>query len=96
MKKVVKGIDIYLEGKKQLVSGLQNELESCPNDRFVSLTSTLIDSLKTDVTFLETLKQKLPAENILKPTKSDCRHTKKIRDRDPEGTWYCMNCNENL
>ena len=40
--------------------------------------------------------EKLSSENKLKTTKSDCRHPKKMRDKDPEGVWYCMNCNENL
>ena len=96
LKKIVKGIDIYLEGKKQLVSGLENEIKSWPNDRIASLTSALINSLKTDVSFLEALKQKLSSENKLKTTKSNCKHPKKMRDRDPKGVWYCMNCNCDL
>ncbi len=87
LKKTLKGIDIYLDGKKQLVSGLENEIKSWPDDKISSLTSTLIDSLKTDVEFLETLKQKLSSENKLK---SNCRHPKKMRDRDPDGVLYSL------
>jgi len=25
-----------------------------------------------------------------------CKHPKKMRDRDGNGDWYCMNCNQNL
>ncbi|MGY5147890.1 MAG: hypothetical protein ACW9W4_07825 [Candidatus Nitrosopumilus sp. bin_7KS] len=93
LEKILKGIDIYLEGKKQLVSGLENEIKFWSDDKISSLTSALIDSLQTDVQFLEVLQQKLLFQNNLK---SNCKHPKKMRDRDPEGIWYCMNCNANL
>jgi hypothetical protein len=94
--KILKGIQYYLDSKKNLVSGLENEIKSWPDDKISSLTSALLDSLKTDVQFLEALKQKLESENTLNTTKSSCMHPKKMRDRDPEGVWYCMNCNRNL
>ena len=94
--KILKGIQYYLDSKKQLVSGLENEIKSWPDDKISRLTSALLDSLKTDVQFLDALKQKLESENKLKSTKSNCKHPKKMKDKDPEGIWYCMNCNENL
>jgi len=96
LKKILKGVDFYLEEKKRLVSGLENEIKSWSDDKISSLTSALIDSLKTDVQFLEVLKQKLSSENKLKTTKLSCRHPKNMRDKDPEGVWYCMSCNQNL
>ena len=96
LKKALNGIDIYLNGKKQLVTELENEIKSWPDDKISSLTSALINSLKIDIQFLEVLKQKLLSENKVKTTKSSCRHPKKMRDKDPEGIWYCMNCNHNL
>jgi hypothetical protein len=96
LKKILNGVDYYLDAKKQLVTGLENEIKSWSDDKISSLTSAIIDSLKTDVQFLEVLKQKLLSENKLKSTKSDCKHPKKMRDKDPDGVWYCMNCNQNL
>ena len=68
--KTLKGIEIYLDGKKRLVSDLENEIKSWPNDKISSLTSALIDSLKTDIEFLNLLKQKLLSEtvNLTKPS----------------------------
>ena len=96
LKKALKGIDIYLKGKNQLVSGLENKIKSWSNDGISDLTSALINSLKADVQFLDALKQKLLSENKLKTTKSICRHPKKMKDKDPEGVWYCMNCNQDF
>lgn len=28
--------------------------------------------------------------------KPKCKHPKKMRDRSPDGQWYCMNCNEDI
>lgn len=94
-KKSLKGIDIYLNGKERLVNGLENEIKKWPNEKITSLSAALIKSLKTDIEFLQALKRQLTL-NHLKPTKSACKHPKKMRDRDPNRTWYCMNCNNDL
>jgi hypothetical protein len=28
--------------------------------------------------------------------KPKCKHPKKMKDRSPDGQWYCMNCNEDI
>ena len=34
--------------------------------------------------------------NIKKELVSNCKHPKKMRDKDGNGNWYCMTCNHDL
>lgn len=33
---------------------------------------------------------------IKKELVPNCKHPKKMRDKDPNGKWYCMKCNSEL
>jgi len=35
-------------------------------------------------------------ELIKKELQTKCKHPKMMRDRDPEGNWYCTSCNQDL
>lgn len=59
MKKARKGIDIFLEGKKELISNLEQEVRDHSNDVATNLGGVLITSLKFDVDFLKMLKLEL-------------------------------------
>ena len=62
IKKSLKGIDIYLEGKEDLILNLENAAKEQPIDAFADITNVMIKSLKTDVAFLKSLKTELTAK----------------------------------
>ena len=55
-KKSLKGIEIYLKGKEELILDLENEVNSMPGDGSNDIANSFIKSLKTDVEFLNELK----------------------------------------
>jgi hypothetical protein len=57
--KSLKGIDIYLQGKEDLILNLENAAKEQPIDAFVDITNVMIKSLKNDVEFLKSLKSEL-------------------------------------
>lgn len=57
------------------------------SDDTYGIAKTLLDIDKTIVANLESIKSELVP---------NCKHPKKMRDRTPDGQWYCMNCNSDL
>jgi len=63
------------------------EILSSKSELGVGLYRTLLQATETDIHNLQAVKEQLV---------SDCKHPKKMRDKDPDGKWYCMNCNQGL
>lgn len=56
-------------------------------DCLKELAATMSDSKRGDAQVLRLIKKELLV---------NCKHPKKMRDIDPKGNWYCMNCNQDL
>ena len=61
-KKSLKGIDIYLQGKEDLISNMETEIKSYPNNGSIGIANAFVKSLKTDVEFLKELKTQLTSK----------------------------------
>jgi|APSaa5957512535_1039671.scaffolds.fasta_scaffold21451_4 hypothetical protein len=85
VQKAIKIIDWWINQKKESMEKLKIEWDF-PNDSH-GVGKTLLDVDKTIIFNLETIRKEL----IL-----NCRHPKKMRDKTPDGQWYCMNCNMDL
>jgi len=88
-KNAIKILDIYIERNNKLANGLLDPTQPW-NDSFdfiKRLVETLSDLTKDDTKVLELIKKQL---------QTNCKHPKKMRDKDPEGQWYCMDCNQDL
>jgi hypothetical protein len=93
MKKAIKALKELVEHRKKLISGFRDknqpwhkENQDLPSEMAEGLATFLSDEVK----YLEKIIQ------ILEDKKSTkCKHPKKYHDKC-DGTWYCMNCNENI
>lgn len=89
VKKAIKILDFIIQNKDGMRNDFQNPEkswhigESCVS----GLAYQLRDVMRKDI---ENLKL------ILKELVPNCKHPKKMRDRTPNGDWYCMNCNMDL
>lgn len=57
------------------------------DDSFSKLTKTLSNCHKDNIRILNIIKKELV---------QNCKYPKKIRDKTPDGKWYCMNYNLDL
>jgi len=89
VKKAIKILDFIIQNKDEIKNDFQNPEkswhigESCVS----GLAYQLGDVMRKDI---ENLKL------VLKELVPNCKHPKKMRDRTPNGDWYCMNCNMGL
>jgi hypothetical protein len=96
VKKAIKILDLLIENKAQVKSGLVNLLHQWGPDEDVMNRNVrmIANLLKNDVDWLQGIKRQLLPEQHR--TKIVCSHPKKDHDIDPDGQKYCMNCNANL
>ncbi len=89
VKKAIKLLDIFLERNNKLADDLIDPTKPWNGsfDFITPLIETLADLTKDDTKVLELIKKQL---------QTNCKHPKKMRDKDPEGQWYCMDCNQDL
>ena len=88
-KNAIKIIDHVVQRKSQLKADFLN-LEMPWNQgegKITEFSQQLAHVMVRDVEILTQIK------NELQP---NCKHPKKMRDRTPDGQWYCMDCNLDL
>lgn len=85
IQKAVKILDWWIRQKTQGMEKLQKKW-TFSNDTH-DVGKTLLDVDKIIISNLEKIR------NELVP---NCKHPKKMRDKTPDGQWYCMNCNQDL
>ncbi len=88
-KKVISLIDLLLQGDIKLRDGMLDPSKkwNSDNDVFHSLVQTFTRLLDQNITILKAIQKELH---------TNCKHPKKMRDRLPNGQWYCMNCDIDL
>lgn len=88
VKKAINILSWMLDNKTKTVKEFyEPELLRAKYDLCADLYHTLLKVTETDIHNLEALKEQLVP---------NCRHPKKMRDKTPDGQWYCMNCNLDL
>jgi hypothetical protein len=87
VKKAIEILDWWINHKKQSVKQLVKKWNYAEHDKCTEVSHALIESEKIVLSNLETIRAELVP---------DCKHPKKMRDRLPDGQWYCMNCNMDL
>ncbi|MDE1728934.1 MAG: hypothetical protein KGH81_07145 [Thaumarchaeota archaeon] len=97
VKKAIKILDLLIENKAQVKSGVLDLLHQWSvngEDVMTRNAKMIVNLLQNDVDWLQgTKRQLLPEQHR---TKIVCRHPKKDHDTDGSGQKYCMNCNANL
>jgi hypothetical protein len=87
VKKAIEILDWWINHKKQSMEHFLKEWHLEIYDKATGVAKLLFESDKVAISNLET---------ILAELVPDCKHPKKMRDRLPDGQWYCMNCNMDL
>jgi hypothetical protein len=85
VKKAIKIIDWWINQKKSGMVTLQKDWRFSDNSHGIG--QTLLDVDTATITNLELIRKELV---------SNCEHPKKMRDKSPDGKWYCMNCNSDI
>ncbi len=85
--KAIKILDWWINHKKQAIEQLKEEWYSKDYDKSSEVSKILLDSEKTAISNLETIKAQLVP---------NCSHPKKMIDTLQDGQKYCMNCNMDL
>ena len=87
-KKAIKILSWVLDNKTKTVKEFyEPELLRAKSELCADLYRTLLKTTETDIYNLQVVKEQLIP---------NCKHPKKMRDRAPDGKWYCMNCNLDL
>ena len=89
IQKAIKILDWLIETDQKIVEGFIDPTKSW-NQNFdctKELAQTMADLKKKDIETFVMIKKELEIK---------CKHPKKMRDRTPDGQWYCMNCNLDL
>ena len=88
-KKAIYLIDLLLQGDIKLRNGMIDPLKiwNSDNDSFHSLVQTFVGLLDQNIKIIKAIQKELHV---------NCKHPKKMRDKLPDGQWYCMNCNNDL
>jgi len=87
VKKAIKILDWWIEHKKNGMEQLKKQWNYQTFDEATGVAKTLFEMDETIIYNLEKIRKELIP---------NCKHPKKMRDRDPNGQWYCMNCNLDL
>ena len=86
-KKAVKIVEMLFEKKTGLKQDLAKPENNWGDGIVGGLVQTELRSLSNEIEWLKILKKEIVP---------NCKHPKKMRDRTPDGQWYCMNCNLDL
>jgi hypothetical protein len=87
VKKAIEILDWWINHKKQSMEHFRKEWNFENYDKATGVAKLLFESDKVAISNLETIRTELVP---------DCKHPKKMIDRLPDGTQYCMNCNMDL
>ena len=87
LKKAIEILDWWIEHKKQAMEKLKAERNYQEYDEATGVAKMIFEMDRTIISNLGKIRQELVP---------NCKHPKKMRDREPNGDWYCMNCNMDL
>ena len=88
VKKAIKILSWILDSKIKTVKEFyEPEILKAKYELGADLYRTLLLATETDIHNLHAVKEQLVP---------NCTHPIKMRDRDPDGHWYCMSCNQDL
>ena len=85
VKKAIKILDWWINQKKYGLEKLKEKWDYSYDD--YGITTTLLNADRITISNLDMIRQELVP---------NCNHPKKMRDKTPDGQWYCMNCNLDL
>ena len=85
VKKAIKILDWWINQKKHGIEKLKEEWDYLDND--CGVTKTFLNADKITISNLDMIRKELVP---------NCNHPEKMRDKTPDGQWYCMNCNLDL
>ena len=88
-KKAIFLIDLLLQEDINLRDGILDPSKTwnSDNDVFHGIVQTFTHLLNQNITILQAIQKELH---------TNCKHPKKMRDKLPDGQWYCMNCSIDL
>lgn len=78
---------IQYETKMQNAMADPSKSWNVGTDSIKNLAKTLSESHRDSIQILNDIKKELV---------TNCKHPKKMRDREPSGKEYCMSCNQDL
>ncbi len=87
IKKAIKILDWWISHKNQGMEELKTKWNYQEYDDAMGVAKTIFDMDKTILHNLEKIRSELVP---------NCIHPQKMRDRAPDGQWYCMACNLDL
>ena len=89
LKKANMLLDFLILGENKLQNGLIDPEKSWnkENDSLHSIVKTLVDLSEMNIKIMNSIRKELQVK---------CKHPKKFRDKDPDGQFYCTNCNQDL
>ncbi|MDH3617555.1 MAG: hypothetical protein OEM89_02395 [Nitrosopumilus sp.] len=85
LQKALKIIDWWINQKRRAIEHLEKEWDYTTDS--LGVGKTLLDMDRIVISNLEKIRKELTP---------NCKHPKKMRDKAPNGKWYCMNCNSDL
>ncbi len=85
VKKAIKILDWWINQKKHGMEKLKEEWDYLDDD--YGVTKTLLNADRITISNLDMIRKELVP---------NCNHPEKMRDKTPDGQWYCMNCNLDL
>lgn len=88
-KKAVEILDFLIDYETKMHTAMSDPSKSwnIGNDSIGKLAKTLSDCHKDNIRVLNIIKKELVP---------NCKHPKKMRDKTPNGQWYCTNCNMDI
>jgi len=83
--KAIKILDWWINQKKHGIEKLKEEWDYSDDD--YGVTKTLLNADRITISNLDMIRKEIVP---------NCNHPEKMRDKTPDGQWYCMNCNLDL
>ena len=87
VKKAIKILDWWIENKRQATKNLCRKWNYDSPDKASGIAKQIFEMGRISISNLEIIQKELIP---------NCNHPPKMRDRDPNGQWYCMSCNLDL
>lgn len=96
VQKALKGLQVMIAHDEKIVQGMNKYIVEWTNlDEKPDLATRAAIILRNfcldDLKMLHAIQKQLNQD-----AKSNCSHPKKLRDIDPDGNLYCMECNQDL
>ena len=89
IKTAIKIIDFLIESHLRNVNGIEKLTKDWDDDHMTGLAKRIASTHEDVAKCLLVIKKYIEE-------KPKCKHPKKMRDKSPDGQWYCMNCNEDI